>query len=97
MLTAGDRICAIALTELVRWPDRLHRAWTRRLIRRAWLRGLGLGDVELGRVASRVVAFVRCLGDRLARRLCWAERLGRCGAPRVALRSLSQAVRGVSC
>lgn len=96
MLTAGDRICAITLAELLRWPDRLHRAWTRRLIRRAWLRGLGLGDVELARAAGRVVAFLRCLGDRLARRLCWSERLGRCGSSRLALRSLSQAVRGVS-
>lgn len=96
MLTSGGYSCGVALVELTLWPDRLHRAWTRRLIRRAWLRGLGLADVELGRAAARVVAALRYFVDRLGRRLCWAERLGRCTSPRVALRSLSQAVRGVS-
>ncbi len=96
MKTAGGYPCDVELVERVRWPDRLHRAWTRRLIRRAWLRGLRVEDVALGRAAARVVAALRVLRDRLARRLAWDERLARCGELDVALRSLSQALRGVS-
>lgn len=96
MLTSGGYPCDVELMRRALWPDLLAHAWAVRLLRASWRRGLALPRATLERAAARVVAALVYLRDRLARRLPWAVRLARCGAPRVALRSLSQAVRGVS-
>jgi len=87
----------LELWRLARWPDRLVHAWWRRLLRATWARGQRWDDVALERLAGRVVASLRYFRDRLARRMPWAVRVARCGSRRVALRSLAQAIRGVSC
>ena len=95
MLTTGGYPCDIVHTCASLWPDRLHRAWSVRLLRATWRRGIDCTRAELGRLAERVVAALRVFVDRLARRLPWAVR-SHGASKRLALRSLSQAVRGVS-